>query len=102
MLVSAAAMSIVERVSGGGGWLISHESFLEEVYSATPPLGLKPLSGIFDVRTPFRMDAEAAKAALGNQGEEDNSRRKRKRREKARRGEKSTVAIGYRQGPDHV
>ena len=65
---TTTAMSIVERVSGDRGWLISHESFLEEVYSTTP---LKPISGIFDVRTPFRMDTEAAKAAAaaaGNQG----------------------------------
>ena len=93
-------MSIVERVSGGRGWLISHESFLEEVYSASQ-LGLKPLGGIFDVRTPFRMDAEAAKAALGNQGE-DNSRGKRKRRE-ARRGEKSVQLLSdIGRGPDHA
>ena len=69
-------MSIVERVAGGIGWFVSHETFLEEAYS---PLDLKPLSGLFDVRTPFRMDAEAAKAASGIQ-DEDRTKKKKKRR----------------------
>ena len=80
--VSAAAMSIVERVSGGRGWLLSHESFLQEVYSQphTSYLGLKPLRGIFDVRTPFRMDAEAEKVAASGSQEADEEPRKKKRK----------------------
>ena len=80
--VSAAAMSIVERVSGGRGWLLSHESFLEELYSKphTSYLGLKPLRGIFDVRTPFRMDAEAEKVAASGSQEADEEPRKKKRK----------------------
>ena len=75
-------MSIVERVSGGRGWLLSHESFLEEVYSKrhTSYLGLKPLRRIFDVRTPFRMDAEAAKVAASGNQEADEEPRKKKRK----------------------
>ena len=93
-------MSIVERVSGarGGGWLISHESFLEEVYS-TPPLCLKPLSGIFDVRTPFRMDAEAAKVAAASDNLELEDKSAKRNRGKAWRGEKSTEIaqeVGHR------
>ena len=85
---AAAAMSIVERVSGArGGWLISHESFLEKAYSS-PSLGLKPLSGIFDVRTPFRMDAEAAKAAAASDNLEEEDKSGKRKYRKARRGEK--------------
>ena len=85
---AAAAMSIVERVCGArGGWLISHESFLEKAYS-TPPLDLKPLSGIFDVRTPFRMDAEAAKAAAASDNLEEEDKSGKRKYRKARRGEK--------------
>jgi hypothetical protein len=76
------AMAILEKVSGGRGWLISHRGHLERLYSGE---GLEP-EKFFEVLTPFRMDAEAEKIAKAAekklQGDDDGEPPAKKQKKK--------------------
>ncbi len=65
-------MSIVRTVPGLG-WIINHETYLEDVYRESKLRS----AGLFDVRTPYRMDAEAEKIAAIAEGQPPTKRRKK-------------------------
>ena len=72
-------MAIVREVKDLG-WFLSHRDYLEEIYKSAK---VEPVD-VFDIQTPFRMDAEAARFAreLETCSNPDENFQQRKRRRK--------------------